>query len=129
MNFWNTSNFYTTSFDIVFFPFRWGGSNWTNNSAPTSYGIYNVNNKINGNGSFNYQDNQYSLYGRQYWTYNQVFEGVSGANGYLRGGTDYCIIELYIPDASYYWSGYCLCKDSQFAENNGKGSRILVITT
>jgi hypothetical protein len=129
LNFWNTSNFYTTSFDVVFFPYRWGGSNWTNNSAPNVADVFNVNNKINGNGSWNYTDSQYALYGRQYWTTNQVFEGVSGANGYFQGGIDNVLIQLYIPDDTYYWSGYCLCKDSQFAEEQGKGIRIEVVTT
>jgi hypothetical protein len=60
--------------------------------------IYNINNKINGNDNYYYTDATYAPDGRQYYTYNQTFSGVSGANAYLSGvgaGSSQYTIEIY----------------------------------
>ena len=121
-NFWDSSNFYQTNMDFVLFPTRF---DWV--SPP--YAIYNINNKINGNGSYNYTDPTYAPYGRQYWTYNQSFNGVSGANGYIRGAGNTLIMELYIPNNSYNWSGTLECLDSTYLNGVGSYVEMLVVST
>ena len=121
-NFWNTNNFYQTNCDFIFFPTR-----FTWYSPP--YAIYNINNKINGNGSYNYTDATYAPYGRQYWSFNQSFNGVSGANGYIRGASNSFILELYMPDNSYYWSGTMECLDATYLNSVGCYALIDTITT
>ena len=121
-NFWDSSNFYQTNMDFVLFPTRF---DWV--SPP--YAIYNINNKINGNGAYNYTDATYAPYGRQYWTYNQSFNGVSGANGYIRGAGNTLIMELYIPNNTYNWSGTLECLDSTYLNGVGSYVEMLVIST
>jgi len=121
-NFWDSNNFYQTNMDFVLFPTRFS---WV--SPP--YAIYNINNKINGNGSYNYTDATYAPYGRQYWTYNQSFNGVSGANGYIRGAGNSLIMELYIPNNTYNWSGTLECLDSTYLNGVGSYVEMLVLTT
>ena len=121
-NFWDSSNFYQTNMDFVLFPTRF---DWV--SPP--YAIYNINNKINGNGSYNYTDATYAPYGRQYWTYNQSFNGVSGANGYIRGAGNTLIMELYIPNNTYNWSGTLECLDSTYLNGVGSYAQMRVIST
>ena len=121
-NYWDSSNFYQTNMDFVLFPTRFS---WV--SPP--YAIYNINNKINGNGSYNYTDPTYAPYGRQYWTYNQSFNGVSGANGYIRGAGNSLIMELYIPNNTYNWSGTLECLDSTYLNGVGSYVEMLVLTT
>ena len=121
-NFWDSNNFYQTNMDFVLFPTRFS---WV--SPP--YAIYNINNKINGNGSYNYTDPTYAPYGRQYWTYNQSFNGVSGANGYIRGAGNSLIMELYIPNNTYNWSGTLECLDSTYLNGVGSYVEMLVLTT
>ena len=59
--------------------------------------IYNINNKINGDDNYYYTDPTYSPNGRQYYTYNQTFSGVSGANAYLSGvaGSGIYTVQIY----------------------------------
>ena len=121
-NFWNSSNFYQTNCDFIFFPTRWS---WYN----PPYAIYNINNKINGNGGYTYTDATYAPYGRQYWSFNQSFNGVSGANGYIRGASNTFIMELYIPDNTYNWSGTFECLDSTYLNGAGSYAKINVIST
>ncbi len=75
-----------TSFNLILFPQTLdSGASLANWGTPTST-IYNINNKINNDASFIMTSQPtYAPNGRQYWTYNQVFSGVSGANGYLQG--------------------------------------------
>jgi hypothetical protein len=121
-NYWDSSNFYQTNMDFVLFPTRF---DWV--SPP--YAIYNINNKINGNGAYNYTDPTYAPYGRQYWTYNQSFNGVSGANGYIRGASNTLIMELYIPNNTYNWSGTLECLDSTYLNSVGSYVEMLVVST
>ena len=121
-NFWDSSNFYQTNMDFVLFPTRF---DWV--SPP--YAIYNINNKINGNGSYNYTDPTYAPYGRQYLTYNPSFNGVSGANGYIRGAANTLIMELYIPNNSYNWSGTLECLDSTYLNSVGSYAQMRVVST
>lgn len=69
-----------TTCDLMILPAAiraaWGGNGST---------IYNMNNNINGSGSFGYTNATYAPYGRQYWAYNQVYTDTSGPNGYLSG--------------------------------------------
>ena len=79
--FYDTDNNYgQTSFNIIIFPSAIR-ANWGTYQGTT----YNINNKINTDGSFGYTNATYAPYGRQYWTYNQQFSGVNGANAYLYG--------------------------------------------
>jgi hypothetical protein len=78
---------------------------------------------------YNYTDATYAPYGRQYWSFNQSFNGVSGANGYIRGASNTFIMELYIPDNTYNWSGTFECLDSTYLNGVGSYAKINVIST
>ena len=64
-------------------------------------GSYNINNKINGNASFNYAPDQYAIMGRPYWTefFNtaEQLEGITGANGFLFGDSTHMEIYFSMP--------------------------------
>ena len=112
-NFWNGTNFGTTNCKIMLFPNRWVAP-WNANS------IYNINNKINGDASFNYSNGTYSPSGRQYWTYDQSFSGISGANAYLNGSLGYCIIRFQIPDTSYSYAGTISCLNTKAVQGQNR---------
>jgi len=59
-------------------------TNWGNTTATET--SYNINNAINGNSNFTYVDATFAPNGRQYWTYDQKFSGVTN-NAYLSGKT------------------------------------------
>lgn len=68
--------------------------------------IYNINNKIDGNDAY-FMSNGSAPFGRQYYTYNQTFSGISGANAYLSGsgtGTSNYTVQIYfqMPSVSVY---------------------------
>ena len=110
-----------TSCSLIVFPSALM-NNWGSNGST----IYNINNKINGNGNFIYSDATYAPFGRQYWTYNQYFSGVSGANAYLQGtylGGGIYEIDIYfqIPNGwinFYYWIKNLSTNTAQ-TNNNG----------
>ena len=71
--------------------------------------FYNLNNQINGDGSFNYSSPTYAPTGRQYWTYDQVFSGARSATpAYLQGvnngdGT-YTVFVYFQAEVAMTWS-------------------------
>ena len=81
--YWSGGSYGETSCKILLFPAAIK-SNWGTSSLGTTTS-YNINNKINNNASFVYTDATYAPYGRQYWTFDQNFSGVAGANAYLQG--------------------------------------------
>jgi hypothetical protein len=81
--------------------------------------IYNINNKINGNGSFIYSDATYAPFGRQYWTYNQSFSGET-SNAFLYGvntstGSNFqydIFINTLLPNSGFSYSTTIECIQS-----------------
>jgi hypothetical protein len=87
---------------------------------------YDINNKINGTGSFSYTNATYAPYGRQYWTYDQQFSGVAGASGWLQGSNVsagiYQIsiwLQLFNNATTWSWNIKCLNSNSATAGNMG----------
>jgi hypothetical protein len=116
--FWSGSDYGFCSCILVLFPNRWT-ANW-------DYGdtLYNINNKIDGNGDFDYSQPSYSPDGRQYWTYNQKFTGPSSTFGYLKGTTSVCRIMFALPDNTYYWSGSVRALNTQDSQDSGRSFNI-----
>jgi hypothetical protein len=116
-NFWSGGTFGTTKCMLMLFPNRWT-SVWQTN------GIYNINNKINGNDSFNYSNATYSPSGRQYWTFNQNFSGISGANAYMNGSLGYCTIEFEVPSTAYTYAGSIRAVNTQMVVDSGRSFQL-----
>jgi hypothetical protein len=115
--FWNGSNWGQTKCDIDFFPVKWTQGQQSNDK-------YNINNKINGNANYNYTDATYAPTGRQYWTYNQSFSGISGSQGQFLPHQGYWYLYFAIPDNSYQWSGCIEALDTTAAQRIGLGVTI-----
>lgn len=97
--FWNTNNGNRgqTTCNLVLFPYAVKGvgvfpyvNSWYDSTLDSTTSLpngYDINNQINNNGqdAVNYTNATYCPNGRQYWTYNQLFSGLTGANAYLNG--------------------------------------------
>lgn len=107
-------NWGQTTCTIDMYPPTWTQTNWTPGTAIG--GFYNINNKILGNGGFGLSVPVLtaSPNGRQYWTYNQQFSGISGPNGYFvpLNAWQWAIV-LTIPNNGYSWSGRLQTLDAQ----------------
>ena len=113
--FWNSSNFGQTSCLIDFYPNRWTQGLRTGNQ------LYNINNKINGNGNYVYTDATFAPSGRQYWTYQQNFSGVSGPNALFIPNNGVWQLLFCIPDNSYSFQGCVEALNTTNANNTGYG--------
>jgi hypothetical protein len=116
--FWSGSDYGYCSCILVLFPNRWI-TGWDGSDT-----LYNINNKIDGNGDFDYTNSTYSPAGRQYWTYNQKFTGPSSTFGYLKGTTSVCRIMFALPDNTYYWSGSVRALNTQDSQDSGRSFNI-----
>lgn len=130
MFYWSGSNYGETSCKILIFPSAIK-SNWGINPGTTT--IYNINNKIDGNSSFNYTDSIYAPFGRQYWTFDQSFSGVSNANAYLQGynissGIFQISIWPQLFDNITNWSWNITCLNSNSAQNSPAEPMGIVLT-
>jgi hypothetical protein len=103
-----------TNCKLILFPNRWT-STWN------TVNIYNINNKINGNDYFGMSNPTYAPSGRQYWTYDQSFSGIDGANAYLTGDVDQCNIKFLLPNTGYQYTGSIRCLDSSWANAVNRG--------
>jgi len=113
--FWNSSAFGETACLIDFYPNRWTQGQVTGNQ------LYNINNKINGNSSYVYTNATYAPSGRQYWTYNQSFSGISGANALFVPHNGYFELFFCIPDNSYNFSGCVEALDTTAVSTASQG--------
>lgn len=102
--FWNGSSWGQTFCYLQLYPNR-----LFNGSTDDQW---NINNKINGNSSYNYTNGTYAPNGRWYWTYQQNFSGVSGANGWLVPNLNYVNLYFPIPDGSYSYECNFKCLDA-----------------
>jgi len=115
--FWNGSNWGQTYCYLQLYPNRlWNGA--------TPDDIWNLNNKINGNGNYSYTDATYAPNGRWYWTYQQNFSGVSGANGWLVPAQNYVNLYFPIPDNSYSYECSFRCLDASAMVNASRSWQI-----
>lgn len=119
--FWNTSAWGRTSCLIDFYPNRWTQGQQTGNQ------LYNINNKIDSNGSYTYTNTTYAPNGRQYWTYNQAFSGVSGAQALFVPHNGYFDLFFCIPDNSYSWQGSIEALNTTQPNTAGYGITLEVI--
>jgi len=113
--FFNGSNFGQTNCLIDFYPNRWSQGQQTGNQ------LYNLNNKINGNDSYSYSNATYAPSGRQYWTYQQQFSGVSGPNALFIPHNGYFDLYFCIPDNSYTFSGCVEALDTTAVSTSTQG--------
>ena len=118
--FWSGGSWGQTKCDIDFYPNRWSQGQQLNDK-------YNINNKIDGNDSFGYSNATYAPSGRQYWTYNQAFSGVSGANANFIPHQGYFQLYFTIPNSSYSWSGCIEALDTTSPQAGGMGIRIVAV--
>lgn len=112
--FWNSSSFGETSCLIDFYPNRW------TQGVPAQNQTYNINNKINGNQNYVMTDATYAPSGRQYWTYNQYFSGISGPNALFQPHNGYWNLYFCIPDNTYSYSCEVRALDTSSAQNIGE---------
>lgn len=89
-------------------------------------GSYNINNKINGNANYNYVDSTYSPYGRQYYTFDQVFSGVAGENAGILGGAYYMYILFASATNQSNWFFTAEVVDSTYVQSLGHGLKLSV---
>ena len=105
--FWNSSNWGQTYCYFQLYP-----NKLFNSSAIFPAAYWNINNKINGNASYNVGTNTYAPSGRWYWTYQQNFSGVSGANAWIVPSSNYVDFYFCIPDNSYSYECSFRCLDA-----------------
>lgn len=113
--FWNSTNWGQTKCDIDFYPNRWTQGQQLGNQ------LYNINNKIAGNGNYVYTNATYAPNGRQYWTYNQAFSGVNGPNALFVPHNGYFELFFCIPDNTYSFQGCVEALNTKNATDNGYG--------
>jgi hypothetical protein len=119
--FYNSTTFGQTKFNIDFFPYRWTqGSKGINQ-------LYNVNNKINGNSNFVYSNATYAPNGRQYYTYDQTFTGITGENGCFYAENEYWTLYFALPDNTYTWSGCVEALDTTDATTWTESVKLVVV--
>jgi hypothetical protein len=120
--FWNSTSWGQTYCYLQLYPNRL----WTN----TNNGAYwNINNKINGNNSYNYTDATYAPNGRWYWTYSQLFSGVSSANAWLVPHINYVNINFAIPDNTYSYECNFRCLDATSMTSQNRSWQIYTYNT
>ena len=119
--FFTGSNWGETRCSIDFFPNRWTQGQQTGNQ------LYNINNKIDGDGNYNYTNATYAPNGRQYWTYNQSFSGVSGPNALFIPHNGFFNLYFCIPDNSYIFSGSIQAFDTTAVSTGSQGITLEVI--
>jgi hypothetical protein len=114
----NTNSYGQTCCNLLIFPVAIQ-QNWGNSTNQ----IYNINNKVNGNNGTNIaitNDPVNCPLGRQFWTYNQQFSGVTGSQGWLYGvntstGTNFqydIYINTLLPSSGYTYSTTMECIQS-----------------
>lgn len=119
--FYNDTNYGQTRFNIDFFPYRWTqGSKGINQ-------LYNVNNKINGNAAFVYTNATYAPNGRQFYTSDQTFTGITGENGCFYAENDYWTLYFALPNNTYTWSGCVEALDTTDATTWTESVKLVVI--
>jgi hypothetical protein len=117
----NGTSFGQTSFNIDFYPYKWTqGSKGANQ-------VYNVNNKINGNTAFSYTNATYAPNGRQYYTYDQTFSGITGENGCFYAENTYWTLYFALPNNTYSWSGCVEALDTTDATRWAENVKLEVI--
>lgn len=119
--FWNGSNWGQTFCYLQLYPNRLFNG--------TTDDQWNINNKINGNSSYNYTNATYAPNGRWYWTYQQNFSGVSGANGWLVPFTNYVNLYFPIPDNSYSFECNFKCLDATSMTSQNRSWQIYTFST
>ncbi len=122
--FWNGSNWGQTYCYIQLYPNR-----LFNSSAIYPSAYWNINNKINGNNAYNYSNATYAPSGRWYWTYQQNFSGVSGANAWIQPNTNYVNLTFEIPDNSYSYECNFRCLDATAMTSQNRSWQIYTFGT
>ena len=80
--------------------------------------------KISGNGSYNVGTPTYAPSGRMYWTYQQAFSGVSGANAWVIPYTNYVELYFVMPDNSYSYECNIRCLDATAMTSAGRSFQL-----
>jgi len=115
--FFNGSNWGQTFCYLQLYPNR-----FYNNTSLTNE--WNINNKIQGNANYNVGTPTYAPNGRMYWTYQQNFSGVSGANAWIVPFTNYVEIFFSIPDNSYSFECNVRCLDATAMTSQGRSFQV-----
>ena len=107
---------------VDFYPWRVAGGN----STPISGGITpaNINNSIDGNSSYNYNNATYAPRNRYYWTYGTSFQGAS-QGVYLYSNSNQGTIAFIIPNPNGSYSNLPFnLSQSYTIVNKGNGQSI-----
>jgi hypothetical protein len=89
---------------------------------------WNINNNINGNGNYEQTSTLYAPNGRWYWTYQQNFSLLSGAQAYLVPKNNSVVVFFVIPDG-YSFECSAKCLDASLMTTNGSSWNLQVGNT
>jgi hypothetical protein len=116
--FFNASNWGQTTCFLQLYPNR-----FFNNLSDIPK--WNINNNIDGVGSYSTTSALYAPNGRWFWTYQQNFSGISGAQGYLIPKNNSVVVFFVIP-TGYSFECSAKCLDASLMTTNGSSWNLQV---